>query len=159
MRRMWIWSCLHLLFLTHGERWRVRLSKDKQVLSLVPGALVLSVNYASWINQCIPFVMNLVRVGFLGMKSGAITNSYGRVEGAGVRGILDWERDCPEPQSFLSLLAPSAWDRRCWMKDEFMAKIFNRPLTGMAHLSSYAWPMLSLNETVIKKEFLLSVLN
>lgn len=107
--RLWIWSCQHVLFLIQGERERIKLSKDrgakwgwggcvpwwKWVLSLVSGALVLSILHTSWINQCIPFMMIWVRVGFLGMKSGALTDSYGRVGGwsereVGLRERLPW---------------------------------------------------------------------
>lgn len=57
---------------------------------LVPGALALVpplsyVNYhPSWITQCVSSLVNLARVGFLGVQSRrALTNSNGRVEGGG----------------------------------------------------------------------------
>ena len=151
-----MWSCQCMLSLIQGERQRIK-DRDKDrgakwgwggcvpwwqwVLSLVSGALVLSIHHTSWINQCIPFMMIWVRVGFLSMKSGTLTDSYGR-GGSRVRGRLDWERDCPGPQSFLYLLAASAWDLRCGKGDEFMVEICNRPLTRMAHLSPCAWPIV-----------------
>lgn len=49
----------------------------------------LSVNCPCWINQCSPFLINLATLGFLGMQSKALTNSYGRAEGVGGKGRLD----------------------------------------------------------------------
>lgn len=177
--RMWLWSCEHLLFLLRVDREmenkaeprQRREMEGKRVCVLVAvspfsspwgsgSCPFLFVNCSSWINSCSPsFLVNLAGAGFLRMQSRASYKQWWQGGGAGARERLDWERDCPGPKSFLSLLAPSAWDLRPWKEDEFMVEICNQPLTRMAHLSPCAWQLLGLNKVVIKKEFLVSMLN
>ena len=151
-----MWSCRCMLFLIQGETQRIK-DRDKDrgakwgwggcvpwwqwVLSLVSGALVLSIHHTSWINQCIPSWWSELELSFWPWSQEPLQTVMAG-EGGRVRGRLDWERDCPGPQSFLYLLAASAWDLRCGKEDEFMVEICNRPLTRMAHLSPCAWPIV-----------------